>query len=92
MYRWESTQFLVLIPISLRSILAKYQTPVVCQAPYSPDMAPCGFLLFPKLKKPLKGKQFQTKGFHKQNKVGHTSYDCVLYTQNGANFQRTFLY
>ena len=33
MYRWESTQFLVLIPISLRSILAKYQTPVVLQTP-----------------------------------------------------------
>jgi hypothetical protein len=31
------------------------------RAPYSPDMAPCNFLLFPKLKRPLKGKRFQTR-------------------------------
>ena len=31
--------------------LAKNQNPVVCQAPYSPDMAPCDFWLFSKLKK-----------------------------------------
>ena len=30
---------------------AKNQTPVVRQAPYSPDMAPCDFWPFPKLKK-----------------------------------------
>ena len=31
-----------------------------CSAPYSPDLAPCDFRLFPKLKSPLKGKRFQT--------------------------------
>ena len=35
--------------------------PVICPAPYSPDMAPCDFWLFPKLKRPLKGKRFQTR-------------------------------
>ena len=32
----------------------------VTQAPYNPDLAPCDFWLFPKLKSPLKGKRFQT--------------------------------
>ena len=43
-----------------RLFLTKKQTSVVHQAPYSPDMAPCDFWLFPKLKRPLKGKQLQT--------------------------------
>ena len=30
--------------------------------PYSRDLAPCNFWLFPKLKSPLKGKRFQTVG------------------------------
>jgi len=41
--------------------LAKNQTPVLQQAPYSPDMAPCDFWLFRKLKRPLKGTRFQTR-------------------------------
>ena len=32
----------------------------VTQPAYSPDLAPCDFWLFPKLKSPLKGKRFQT--------------------------------
>ena len=28
------------------------------QPPYSPDMAPCDFFLFPKIKRPLKGRRF----------------------------------
>ena len=28
------------------------------QPPYSPDMAPCDFLLFPKIKRTLKGRRF----------------------------------
>jgi hypothetical protein len=39
----------------IQSFLAKDGIPVVHQAPYSPDMAPCDFWLFPKLKRPLKG-------------------------------------
>ena len=40
--------------------LAKHQITHVTQLPYSPDLAPCNFWLFPKLKSPLKGKRFQT--------------------------------
>ncbi|XP_014478529.1 PREDICTED: uncharacterized protein LOC106746438 [Dinoponera quadriceps] len=30
------------------------------QPPYSPDLAPCDFFLFPKLKRPMKGRRFAT--------------------------------
>ena len=39
-------------------------------APYSPDLASCDFLLFPKLKLPLKGKRFQTVDEIQENMVG----------------------
>ena len=38
----------------------KNQTPVVPHPPYSPDLAPTDFFLFPKLKTTLKGRGFQT--------------------------------
>jgi hypothetical protein len=33
---------------------------IVPHPPYSPDLAPCDFLLFPKLKIKLKGQRFET--------------------------------
>jgi transposase len=33
---------------------------IVPQPPYSPDLAPCDFILFPKLKMKLKGQRFET--------------------------------
>jgi hypothetical protein len=44
-----------------QSFLAKHGIPVVHQAPYSPDMAPCDFWLFLKLKRPLKGSHFESR-------------------------------
>jgi transposase len=44
----------------IKSFLTKHGIPVVCQAPYSPDMVPCDFWLFPKLKRPLKGSRFNS--------------------------------
>ena len=44
----------------IRSYLAKYQTSVLPHPPYSPDLAPADFFLFPKLKTTLKGQRFQT--------------------------------
>ena len=43
-----------------QSFLAKHQITQVTQPPYSPNLAPCDFWLFPKLKSPLKWKRFQT--------------------------------
>jgi hypothetical protein len=39
--------------------LAKHSIPVVPHPPYSPDLAPCDFFLFPRLKSTLKGKRFE---------------------------------
>ena len=36
-------------------VLAKHETKVIAQSPYSQDLAPCDFFLFPKLKYPLRG-------------------------------------
>ena len=44
----------------IHSYLAKYQTSVVPHPPYSPDLDPPDFFLFPKLKITLKGRRFQT--------------------------------
>jgi len=44
----------------IRSYLAKYHTSFVRHPPYSPDLAPADFSLFPKLKTTLKGRRFQT--------------------------------
>ena len=40
--------------------LTKSKTPVVPQPPYSPDLAPCDFFLFPRLKRELKGKHWES--------------------------------
>ena len=40
--------------------MAKHQTSIVPHPPYSPDLAPADFFLFPKLKTTLKGRRFQT--------------------------------
>ena len=48
----------------IQSFLAKHNTPVLRQAPDSPDMAPCDFWLFPKLKMPLKGTRFESREDH----------------------------
>jgi transposase len=45
----------------IQSFLTKHGIPVVHQAPYYPDMAPCDFWLFPKLKRPLKGSRFDSR-------------------------------
>jgi len=44
----------------VRNFLAKNETTVVPQPPYSPHLAPADFFLFPKLKSTLKGRRFDT--------------------------------
>ncbi|EFN82786.1 hypothetical protein EAI_01945, partial [Harpegnathos saltator] len=43
-----------------REFLTKNSTYVAPQAPYSPDMAPCDFFLFPLLKKLFRGQCFES--------------------------------
>ena len=51
----------------MQSSLAKYHITQVTQPPYSPDLGPCDFSLFSKLKSPLKGKSFQTLSEIREN-------------------------
>jgi transposase len=44
----------------IRDFLANTNTTVLPQPPYSPDLAPADFFLFPKLKSTLKEQRFQT--------------------------------
>jgi len=46
--------------VSLNEFLAEKSIPVVPQPPYSPDLSPCDFFLFPRLKNHLKGRHFGT--------------------------------
>lgn len=45
---------------SITEFLTRKNIPVVPQPPYSPDLSPCDFFLFPKLKSCLKGHHFGT--------------------------------
>ena len=44
----------------LNRVKAKNPTNIIEKPPYSPDMAPADFFLFPKLKLPLRGTRFQS--------------------------------
>ncbi|UYV80763.1 hypothetical protein LAZ67_19001657 [Cordylochernes scorpioides] len=44
----------------VRDFLAKNNTLMMPQPPYSPDLAPCDFFLFPKLKRPMKRRRYAT--------------------------------
>jgi len=49
--------------------LTKHETTVVPQPPYSPDLAPADFSLFPKWKSSLKGRRFQTVEEIEENSI-----------------------
>ena len=57
--------------IWFKVFLAKHNIPLICHAPYSPDMAPCDFWLFPKLKMPLKGTRFESRKDIMWNATAH---------------------
>ena len=45
--------------LGIWEFLARSNIAVLEQIPYSPDLAPCDFFLFPKLKEVIKGTRFQ---------------------------------
>ena len=47
--------------IVIREHLAKNEMNTIQQAPNSPDLAPCDFFLFSRLKKPLRGTRYSTR-------------------------------
>jgi len=44
--------------VTTNEFLAKHKIPPLPHPPYSPDLAPCDFFLFPQLKKTMKGRRF----------------------------------
>nr|CAH7734624.1 unnamed protein product [Callosobruchus chinensis] len=46
--------------LSVKQFLEKKSIPVLEHPPYSPDLAPCDFYLFPKIKSSLKGTRFES--------------------------------
>ena len=46
--------------LSVKRYLAKNNIPVLEHTPYSPDLAPCDFFLFPKIQSALKGTRFES--------------------------------
>ena len=57
--------------------LAANDVQLVTHPPYSPDFAPCGWFLFPSVKRQLKGKQFQNAEDARAFFVGHTPVNVV---------------
>ena len=70
----------------LQSFLAKHQIAQVTQPPYSPDLGPCDFWLFPKLKWPLKGQRFQTPQWYSGQYDGAVDGDW----KNNMRFQGAY--
>ena len=54
----------------VQSFVVKDQITQVTQSPYSPDLVPCDFWLFPKLNSPLKEKNFQAIDEIQENMTG----------------------
>jgi len=52
---------------SRAAVLAKHGTAQLQQPPYSPDLTPCDFFLFPRLKKVLNGHRYKATEDIKQN-------------------------
>ena len=65
----------------------KHQITQVTQPPYSPDLAPCDFGLFPELKSPLKGKRFQTINEIQENTMGQLMAMGRTVRSQGAYFE-----
>ena len=46
--------------LSVKMFLTKHKITMLEHPPYSPDLAPCDFFLFPKIKSALKGTRFES--------------------------------
>jgi hypothetical protein len=64
--------------------LTKHKMAVIPHPPYAPDLAPCDFFLFPKMKLKLKGRRFDTTEEIQAESQG------VLGTLTEKDFQEAF--
>lgn len=56
----------------VKAFLASENVHVVNHPPYSPDLSPCDFFLFPRLKKMLSGKKYKSR-----SSLGSAIYQCL---------------
>jgi len=70
--------------LNVQQFLAKNNMTVIPHPPYSPDLAPCDFFLFPRVKGQMKGKRFAAVSEVK-NKILE-----VLNNISTAEFQKCF--
>jgi hypothetical protein len=73
-----------LTSVLIHRLLAEQKMAVIPHPPYSPDMAPCDFFLFPKMKLKLKRRQFDT------NEEIQAKSQTVLDTLTEKDFQEMF--
>ena len=72
----------------VQSFLVKHQITQVTQSRYSPDLVPCDFWLFLKLKSPLNGKKFHTIWWGSKKYDGAADGDWENYVRSqGACFE-----
>jgi hypothetical protein len=64
---------------------------IVPHPPYSPDLAPCDFALFPKLNMKLKGRRFETvsesKGNRKRDSIALRKMTSTVILKRGKNYE-----
>ena len=56
----------------VKSFLASEKVTVLNHPPYSPDLSPCDFFLFPRLKKMLSGNKYTSR-----SSLGSPVYQCL---------------
>ena len=61
-----------LISVRLLSFLASEKVKVLNHPPYSPDLSPCDFFLFPRLTKMLSGNKYTSR-----SSLGSAIYQCL---------------
>ena len=66
----------------VRSILASEKVKVLNHLPYSPDLSPCDFFLFPRLKKMLSGNKYTSR----------SSLVAALFISVSNRYQRKTIY
>ena len=56
----------------VKSFLASEKVKVLNHPPYSPDLSPCDFFLFPRIKKILSGNKYTSR-----SSLGNAVYQCL---------------
>jgi len=57
---WKNSSWVLHNALSVKTFLTKHKITVLEHPPYSPDLAPCDFILYPKIKFSLKGTRFES--------------------------------